>query len=115
MVSGFQWVRGHREDEFFIRKVHSEAERVERMRKIDSEPGWSLRDRLLILPCPSCRVHNRHKAARESEYPAYGVTGPAKERSGGNSPVAIMDAKLASSAQLYHYQHTKQQIIAMEQ
>jgi len=25
-----------------------------------------------------------------------------------------MDAKLASSAQLYHYQHTKQQIIAME-
>jgi len=61
------------------------------------------------------RVHKRQKAAQDSEYPHYGVTGPAKERSGSNSPVAAMDAKLASSAQLYHYQHTKQQIIAMEQ
>jgi len=61
------------------------------------------------------RVHKKHRAAQESEYPHYGVTGPAKERSGSASPVAAMDAKLASSAQLYHYQHTKQQIIAMEQ
>lgn len=62
------------------------------------------------------RLHKQYKLAQESEYPHYGVTGPAKERtSGQTSPVNSMDAKLASSAQLYHYQHTKQQIIAMEQ
>jgi len=55
------------------------------------------------------RLHRQYKAAEESEYPQYGVTGPVKDR---QSPG---DAKLASSAHLYHYQHTKQQIIAMEQ
>jgi hypothetical protein len=62
------------------------------------------------------RLHKQYKAAQDAEYPHYGVTGPAKERtsSGQASPVQAMDAKLASSAQLYHYQHTKQQIIAME-
>lgn len=42
------------------------------------------------------------------EYPAYGVTGPNKDVSPSG------DRKLAQSAQMYHYQHQKQQIIAME-
>lgn len=45
------------------------------------------------------------------EYPAYGVTGPAKEKQ--LSPSAG-DRRLAQNAQMYHYQHQKQQIIAME-
>ncbi|CAL1544438.1 unnamed protein product [Lymnaea stagnalis] len=49
------------------------------------------------------------KAASDVEYPAYGVTGPTKERV--PSPG---DRKLAQSAQMYHYQHQKQQMIAME-
>ncbi|XP_055897854.1 neural proliferation differentiation and control protein 1-like [Biomphalaria glabrata] len=49
------------------------------------------------------------KAACDVEYPAYGVTGPTKERI--PSPG---DRKLAQSAQMYHYQHQKQQMIAME-
>ncbi|RUS87196.1 hypothetical protein EGW08_005036 [Elysia chlorotica] len=49
------------------------------------------------------------KAASDVEYPAYGVTGPMKERV--PSPG---DRKLAQSAQMYHYQHQKQQMIAME-
>ncbi|KAH9508895.1 Neural proliferation differentiation and control protein 1 [Bulinus truncatus] len=49
------------------------------------------------------------KAASDVEYPAYGVTGPMKERI--PSPG---DRKLAQSAQMYHYQHQKQQMIAME-
>jgi hypothetical protein len=62
------------------------------------------------------RLQKQRHSTKEAEYPKYGVTGPARERtSGTSSPVAAMDAKLASSAQLYHYQHTKQQIIAMEQ
>jgi len=48
------------------------------------------------------------KAAADVEYPAYGVTGPNKEI----SPTG--DRRLAQSAQMYHYQHQKQQIIAME-
>lgn len=44
------------------------------------------------------------------EYPAYGVTGPNKEKLSPNSG----DRRLAQNAQMYHYQHQKQQIIAME-
>uniref|UniRef100_A0A0B7AJV9 Neural proliferation differentiation and control protein 1 n=1 Tax=Arion vulgaris TaxID=1028688 RepID=A0A0B7AJV9_9EUPU len=49
------------------------------------------------------------KAASDVGYPAYGVTGPMKDRI--PSPG---DRKLAQSAQMYHYQHQKQQMIAME-
>lgn len=55
------------------------------------------------------KLHKRVKAASDVEYPAYGVTGPTKERL--PSPG---DRKLAQSAQMYHYQHQKQQMIAME-
>ena len=55
------------------------------------------------------RYHKSAKAASEVEYPAYGVTGPTKDRL--PSPG---DRKLAQSAQMYHYQHQKQQMIAME-
>jgi len=47
------------------------------------------------------------KAGEDVEYPAYGVTGPAKEC----SPAG--DRKLAQSAQMYHYQHQKNQMIAI--
>ena len=55
------------------------------------------------------RLNSSAKAASDVEYPAYGVTGPTKERL--PSPG---DRKLAQSAQMYHYQHQKQQMIAME-
>lgn len=48
------------------------------------------------------------KGASDVEYPAYGVTGPNKDISPSG------DRRLAQSAQMYHYQHQKQQIIAME-
>jgi len=47
------------------------------------------------------------KDGEETEYPAYGVTGPAKEA----SPAG--DRKLAQSAQMYHYQHQKNQMIGL--
>lgn len=53
-------------------------------------------------------LHKKGIAAADVEYPAYGVTGPNKEISPSN------DRRLAQSAQMYHYQHQKQQIIAME-
>ena len=67
------------------------------------------------------------KAAGEVDYPAYGVTGPvsaaAPASSGGGGVKSIVpggaatspgDRKLAQSAQMYHYQHQKQQMIASE-
>ncbi|XP_011198044.2 uncharacterized protein LOC105222416 [Bactrocera dorsalis] len=53
-------------------------------------------------------LRRKSKAAADVEYPAYGVTGPNKDISPSG------DRKLAQSAQMYHYQHQKQQIIAME-
>ena len=63
-----------------------------------------------------CRLHKKMKATSEVDYPAYGVTGPSLPANGkdsrtGGSPG---DRKLAQSAQMYHYQHQKQQMIASE-
>ncbi|CAH1271411.1 NPDC1 [Branchiostoma lanceolatum] len=49
------------------------------------------------------------KMAADQDYPAYGVTGP-----GAKSQMTAGDKKLAQSAQMYHYQHQKQQMLAME-
>lgn len=43
----------------------------------------------------------------------YGVIGP-RAKNTENTQNAIGDKKLAHSAQMFHYQHQKQQIIAME-
>ncbi|KAM7344078.1 uncharacterized protein ACRADG_010907 [Cochliomyia hominivorax] len=63
---------------------------------------------LFVLGIAWYTFHNKSKAAADVEYPAYGVTGPNKDISPSG------DRKLAQSAQMYHYQHQKQQIIAME-
>ncbi|XP_055957501.1 neural proliferation differentiation and control protein 1 [Patella vulgata] len=55
------------------------------------------------------KLNRNAKATSDVEYPAYGVSGPNKDRV--PSPG---DRKLAQSAQMYHYQHQKQQMIAME-
>jgi len=56
------------------------------------------------------------KATSEVDYPAYGVTGPALPPNGKDSRGSGLtgDRKLAQSAQMYHYQHQKQQMIASE-
>lgn len=54
------------------------------------------------------RLQRGAKAAADIEYPAYGITGPNKDVSPSG------DQRLAQSAQMYHFQHQKQQIIAME-
>ncbi|XP_075167901.1 uncharacterized protein LOC142240066 [Haematobia irritans] len=63
---------------------------------------------LCVLGIAWYTFHNKSKAAADVDYPAYGVTGPNKDISPSG------DRKLAQSAQMYHYQHQKQQIIAME-
>ncbi|XP_077986785.1 uncharacterized protein LOC144441127 isoform X2 [Glandiceps talaboti] len=56
------------------------------------------------------KLHQSAKSAGEADYPAYGVTGPSTK----SSTITNGDRKLAQSAQMYHYQHQKQQMIAME-
>ncbi len=60
------------------------------------------------------RIQQTAKAAKDTEYPSYGVTGP--NSSGGKiSPSSTMsDRKLAQSAQMYHYQQQRQQMMAQE-
>ena len=55
------------------------------------------------------RYQKNAKAAEDVEYPAYGVTGSGRD----TSPTSA-DRKLAQNAQLYHYQHQKQQMIAFD-
>jgi len=55
------------------------------------------------------RARKNAKAAEDVEYPAYGVTGPGKDISPTSG-----DRKLAQNAQLYHYQHQKNQMIAFD-
>ncbi|XP_031828408.1 uncharacterized protein LOC116425182 isoform X1 [Nomia melanderi] len=63
---------------------------------------------LVLVTLTWCRLKRGAKAAADIEYPAYGVTGPNKEVSPSG------DQRLAQSAQMYHFQHQKQQIIALE-
>ena len=60
------------------------------------------------------RIQKRAQSAADAEYPSYGVTGP--NSSGGKiSPSSTMsDRKLAQSAQMYHYQQQRQQMMAQE-
>ncbi|CAF1273816.1 unnamed protein product, partial [Didymodactylos carnosus] len=59
------------------------------------------------------RVQKRAEAAAEAEYPSYGVTGPSKDSR--ISPSSTMsDRKLAQSAQMYHYQQQRLQMMAKE-
>ncbi|CDW52558.1 Neural proliferation differentiation and control [Trichuris trichiura] len=57
-------------------------------------------------------LRRQYKESQFHEYPSFGLPGSKKSRSPDS--VAAMDSKLASAAQLYHFQHTKQQIISME-
>lgn len=94
---------------------------------------------LLALGVCFYRWQRRAKAAQEVEYPAYGITGPGPSPSGksslksspssstpgggisswtlGKTPKAVAssgDKKLAHSAHMFHFQHQKQQVIALE-
>jgi len=73
------------------------------------------------------RLQRNTKAAEDVEYPAYGVTAAAAGAGGqlgrtgsgsAGSPTSggslSGDRKLAQNAQMYHYQHQKQQMIAFD-
>ncbi|CAF0871891.1 unnamed protein product [Adineta steineri] len=56
----------------------------------------------------------RQAEALENEYPSYGVTGPGTSGSKISPSATISDRKLAQSAQMFHYQQQRQQMMAQE-
>ncbi|CAF2055456.1 unnamed protein product [Rotaria magnacalcarata] len=60
------------------------------------------------------KIQKRAATAVDAEYPSYGVTGP-NASVGKISPSSTMsDRKLAQSAQMFHYQQQRQQMMAQE-
>jgi hypothetical protein len=60
------------------------------------------------------KVQKRAEAAVDSEYPSYGVTGPNASGSKISPSSTMSDRKLAQSAQMFHYQQQRQQMMAQE-
>jgi len=60
------------------------------------------------------KIQKRAEAALDAEYPSYGVTGPSSNGSKISPSSTITDRKLAQSAQMFHYQQQRQQMMAQE-
>jgi hypothetical protein len=60
------------------------------------------------------KIQKRAEAALDAEYPSYGVTGPSSNASKISPSSAVSDRKLAQSAQMFHYQQQRQQMMAQE-
>jgi hypothetical protein len=69
---------------------------------------------LLIFKFISNRIQKRAEAAVDAEYPSYGVTGPNASGSKMSPSSTMSDRKLAQSAQMFHYQQQRQQMMAQE-
>jgi len=60
------------------------------------------------------KIQRRAEAALDAEYPSYGVTGPTSSGSKISPSSTMSDRKLAQSAQMFHYQQQRQQMMAQE-
>lgn len=60
------------------------------------------------------KIQKRAEAAVDAEYPSYGVTGPNASGSKMSPSSTMSDRKLAQSAQMFHYQQQRQQMMAQE-
>lgn len=60
------------------------------------------------------RIQKKAESALDAEYPSYGVTGPTSGGTKISPSSTISDRKLAQSAQMYHYQQQRQQMMAQE-
>lgn len=60
------------------------------------------------------RIQKRAEDALDTEYPSYGVTGPSGNGTKISPSTTMSDRKLAQSAQMFHYQQQRQQMMAQE-
>lgn len=64
---------------------------------------------LIVAAICWCRLQKEIRLAQKTDYPAQKLPGPLPY-----DKVSPGDQKLAQSAQMYHYQHQKQQMLSME-
>ena len=64
------------------------------------------------MMCYLKRINRNSKYTESSEYPSYLENSKSELKK--SSSTSSGDRRLAQSAQMYHYQHQKQQMIAME-
>jgi hypothetical protein len=62
----------------------------------------------------SIRIQKRAETAVDSEYPAYSNTGHGSGTQKISPSTTMSDRKLAQSAQMFHYQQQRQQMMAQE-
>jgi hypothetical protein len=60
------------------------------------------------------RIHKQAGATVDSEYLSYGIVGMRSSASRASNSSAMSDRKLAQSAQMFHYQQQRQQMMAQE-
>lgn len=60
------------------------------------------------------KIQKRAESAVDAEYPSYGVTGPSSTGAKISPSSTMSDRKLAQSAQMFHYQQQRQQMMAQE-
>jgi hypothetical protein len=60
------------------------------------------------------KIQKRAEQAIDSDYPSYGVTGPNSSGTKISPSSSMSDRKLAQSAQMFHYQQQRQQMMAQE-
>jgi len=114
--------------------VHTAIERVERLQsnaELNSSDRKKRRnDTLFVVIVGTCcfvgvvglvaaaifwyKIQKRAETAIDSEYPSYGVTGPNASGSKISPSSTMSDRKLAQSAQMFHYQQQRQQMMAQE-
>ncbi|XP_060107374.1 neural proliferation differentiation and control protein 1 [Heteronotia binoei] len=64
---------------------------------------------LVVAAVCWCRLQKEIQLAQKVDYPAHNLPGPLSY-----DKISPGDKKLAQSAQMYHYQHQKQQMLSME-
>jgi len=111
--------------------AHERAERLQLTPELNSiERKIRRNDTLFIVIVGTCcvigvvglvaaaifwyKIQKRAEAAIDAEYPSYGVTGPNATGTKISPSSTMSDRKLAQSAQMFHYQQQRQQMMAQE-
>jgi len=119
------------EEPWIVNTAVERAERFQSTAEINSAQRQKRRnDTLFIVIVGTCcvvgmvglvaaatfwyKIQKRAEAAVDSDYPSYGVTGPNASGSKISPSSTMSDRKLAQSAQMYHYQQQRQQMMAQE-
>ncbi|CAF3980902.1 unnamed protein product [Rotaria sp. Silwood2] len=98
------------EEPWFVDHANARAEYLQSNAALNSIERKKRRNDTLFIG----RIQKRAEAAVDAEYPSYGVTGPVSSGSKISPSSTMSDRKLAQSAQMFHYQQQRQQMMAQE-